>query len=229
MHWFRYTCFASTQPPRHLNKLRWLSSPKGVSKLLFLSIIFFFLASCSLKYSETVNSEDTVPEFVFEDTNLVRYENNRPTLELSAGSLEQYKNTDETYGKDVSFKAYSDAGEVETEGSCGIIFTDSEKKTYELYDDINLYNVPENVRFYANMLKWNGNTEQLISGRSDMVKIEKDDTIMRGNGFTASGISKTFSFRGNITGTIETSDDEKNEDNAEIPVAENGAAIENAE
>ena len=229
MHWFRYTCFASTQPPRHLNKLRWLSSPKGVSKLLFLSIIFFFLASCSLKYSETVNSEDTVPEFVFEDTNLVRYENNRPTLELSAGSLEQYKNTDESYGKDVNFKAYNDAGEVETEGSCGIIFADSEKKTYELYDDINLYNVPENVRFYANMLKWNGNTEQLISGRSDMVKIEKDDTIMRGNGFTASGISKTFSFRGNIPGTIESSDDEKNEDNAEIPVAENGAAIENAE
>ena len=187
-----------------------------ISKIVFscfLSIIFFFLASCSLKYSETVNSEDTVPEFVFEDTNLVRYENNRPTLELSAGSLEQYKNTDETYGKDVNFKAYNDAGEVETEGSCGIIFADSEKKTYELYDDINLYNVPENVRFYANMLKWNGNTEQLISGRSDMVKIEKDDTIMRGNGFTASGISKTFSFRGNITGTIETSDDEKNEDN----------------
>ena len=40
-----------------------------------------------------------------------------------------------------------------------------------------------------------------------MVKIEKDDTIMRGSGFSASGISKSFSFRGNITGTIETSDD----------------------
>ena len=211
-----------------------LDGNSHVMQNLFQHLIFcfsscFFIFSCSLKYSETVNSEDTVPEFVFEDTNLVRYENNRPTLELSAGSLEQYKNTDESYGKDVSFKAYNDAGEVETEGSCGIIFADSEKKTYELYDDINLYNVPENVRFYANMLKWNGNTEQLISGRSDMVKIEKDDTIMRGNGFTASGISKTFSFRGNITGTIETSDDEKNEDNAEIPVAENGAAVGNAE
>ena len=41
-----------------------------------------------------------------------------------------------------------------------------------------------------------------------MVKIEKDDTIMRGSGFSASGISKTFSFRGNITGTIETTDDD---------------------
>ena len=178
-------------------------------RIACLSLIFFslFFFSCSLKYSETVNSEDTVPEFIFEETNLVRYENNKPTLELSAGTLEQYKNNDETYGKDVTFKAYNNAGEVETEGSCGIIFADSGKKTYELYDDINLYNVPENMRFYANMLKWNGNTEQLISGRGDMVKIEKDDTIMRGSGFSASGISKTFSFRGNITGTIETSDE----------------------
>ena len=62
-------------------------------------------------------------------------------------------------------------------------------------------------------LKWNGQTEQLTSGRSDMVKIEKDDTIMRGSGFTASGISKTFSFRGNITGTIET--DGESEESAE--------------
>ena len=182
--------------------------------LQYLFIIFSFLiASCSLKYSETVNSEDVVPEFIFEETKLVRYEKNKPTLELTAGTLEQYKNADETYGKDVSFTAYNDNGETETEGSCGIIYADTEKKIYELYDDINLYNVPEKMRFHANVLKWNGQTEQLTSGRSDMVKIEKDDTIMRGSGFTASGISKTFSFRGNITGTIETDGD--SEENAE--------------
>ena len=189
-----------------------LKKSNRISSLCALCLLF---SSCSLKYSETVNSEDTVPEFIFEETNLVRYENNKPTLELSAGSLEQYKNNDETYGKDVTFKAYNDAGEVETEGSCGIIFADSGKKLYELYDDINLYNVPENMRFYANMLRWNGNSEQLTSGRSDMVKIEKDDTIMRGSGFTASGISKTFSFRGNITGTIETSDENEESENVE--------------
>ena len=178
-----------------------------------LLIFTIFLTSCSLKYSETVNSEDVVPEFIFEETKLVRYENNKPTLELTAGTLEQYKNADETYGKDVTFAAYNDKGETETEGSCGIIYADTEKKIYELYDDINLYNVPEKMRFHANMLKWNGQTEQLTSDRSDMVKIEKDDTIMRGSGFTASGISKTFSFRGNITGTIET--DGESEESAE--------------
>ena len=32
---------------------------------------------------------------------------------------------------------------------------------------------------------------------------------MRGSGFSASGISKKFSFRGNITGTIETNDEKE--------------------
>ena len=112
--------------------------------------------------------------------------------------------------------AYDDEGKVETEGSCGIIFADTGKKLYELYDDINLYNSEENMRFYANALRWNGRTEQLTSGRGDMVKIEKDDTIMRGSGFTASGISKTFSFRGNITGTIETSDENSEEESENV-------------
>ena len=163
-----------------------------------------------------------MPEFVFEDTKLVRYEKSDSTLELSAQALEQYKNSNETYGRNVEFISYDKEGNVETEGSCGILFADTGKKLYELYDGIELYNAPEKMRFYADALKWNGRSEQLTSGRGDMVRIEKDDTVMRGSGFTASGVSKSFSFRGNITGTIETSDEEAAE-----PYESDGA--ENAE
>ena len=148
-----------------------------------------------------------MPEFVFEETKMVRYENQKPSLEVEAEMLEQYKNSNETYGKNISFISYDKEGKTETEGSCGIIFADTGKKVYELYDNISVYNTPEKMRFSANVLKWDGHTEQLTSGRSDMVKIEKDDTIMRGSGFSASAVSKNFSFRGNITGTIETTDD----------------------
>ena len=75
---------------------------------------------------------------------------------------------------------------------------------YISYED---YNVEEEMRFYANILRWNEKTEQLTSGRSDMVKIEKDDTSIRGSGFSADGVSKQFSFSGNVTGNIETSED----------------------
>lgn len=120
---------------------------KKSSRISSLCIVFILLSSCSLKYTETVHSEDKVPEFVFEDTKLVRYENTEPTLEVTAGTLEQYKNSNETYGKKIAFTAYDKKGQVETEGSCGILFADSGKKLYELYDDIELYNAPERFVF----------------------------------------------------------------------------------
>ena len=178
-----------------------------ISSFLYFPIILFSV-SCSLKYSETVNSEDKVPEFVFEETDMIRYESNRPTLEVTAGVLEQYKESNASYAKDISFKAYDKKGKLTTEGSCGLLYADTDKKIYQLYDDINLYNADEKMRFYANSLMWNERTEQLISGRGDMVKVEKDDTVIRGSGFSASGISKAFSFKGNVVGTIETTEEE---------------------
>ena len=151
---------------------------------------------------------------------MTRYENKKPTLEMSAEVLEQYKDTNETYGKNISFASYDDDGELSTEGSCGLLHADSDKKIYELYDNISLYNVEEKMRFYANVLKWNEKTEQLTSGRGDVVKIEKDDTMIRGVGFSSTGISKQFSFRGNVTGTIETDDDKDKTDDKEK--ADNG-------
>ncbi len=233
--WFRVSTsstndyFASTLPPRHLSKLRWLSSLKGVSKPLFVSILFIFLTSCSLKYSESVNPEDHVPEFVFENTAMTRFEESRPTFEMQSEVLEQYKNNKETYGKNLKFSAYDKEGKISTQGECGMLYADTDKKVYELYDNVQLYNVEEEMRFYANILRWNEKTEQLTSGRSDMVKIEKDDTTIRGSGFSADGVSKQFSFSGNVTGNIETSEDsgesleseqteqiEKNEQNEQV-------------
>ena len=176
--------------------------------LLFLSLLSF---SCSLKYRENIDVGDRVPEFVFEDSSMVRYEDNKPTFEMSAEVLEQYNGNKESYGKNVNFSARDKKGQVTTEGSCGILYVDSDNKVYELYDDIELNNLEEKTRFYADVLRWNEKSEQLTSGRGNMVKIEKDDTIIRGSGFSASGISKQFSFRGNVTGDIETSDDKESD------------------
>ncbi len=139
---------------------------------------------------------------------MTRYENKKTTLEMSAEALEQYKDTNETYARNITFSSFDKDGKLSTEGTCGLLHADSDKKIYELYDEISLYNVEEKMRFYANVLRWNEKTEQLTSGRGDVVKIEKDDTMIRGVGFSSTGISKQFSFRGNVTGTIETDDDE---------------------
>ena len=55
------------------------------------------------------------------------------------------------------------------------------------------------------------------------MRVEKDDTVMEGKGFAASGISKTFSFSGGVTGDIDTSDNKSENADEESDDAEGRA------
>ena len=178
---------------------------------LLISAFLIFYSSCSLKYDETVNAEETNPEFVFTHAKMIRYKDGNESVKVYADSIEQYKDSDITYGKNVSFTTYDDEHKVETEGSCGYLYADSEKEIYELYDGIKLYNKAQNTNFFANMLKWNGKSEQLTGGKRDTARIEKDGTIIYGTGFSASGVSKTFNFSGTVSGEIEAKDKESDD------------------
>lgn len=176
-------------------------------KLKYLIPAFFIilLSGCSLKYAETPVVDDKVPEFLFKDASMTRYQDNKVLVELNAEQLEQYRNTSENYGKKVSFTSYNEKdGKVDTKGSCDYIYADSDREIYELYDNIELVNYSDEMKVSANVLKWDGKTEQLTGGRGDSVVVEKEDTKLKGTGFSASGVSKSFSFRGNVSGSIET-------------------------
>ena len=177
-----------------------------MKKIGFLSFSAILLLSCSLKYSDTADVDDIVPELSFTNTKITRYEDDRVTVEMSADSVEQYKDSSESYAQNLSFTAYDSDNEIATKGSCGYLFADTSRELYELFSGIELYNYSDNTNFFADILRWNKKTEQLTSGVNSVVKVEKDDTIMEGKGFAASGISKTFSFSGGVTGDIDTSD-----------------------
>lgn len=182
-----------------------------MKKALFLLSLTFVFFSCSIKYEDVINTEEATPELVFQNTKMSRYENDKLTVEMKAELLEQYKNSTETYGKNLSFSAYDKEGQLSTQGSCGLIMADTDKELYELYDNIELINNSEKIKFFANVLKWNSKTEQLIGGKGDMVQVEKEDAIIRGTGFSASGVSKSFSFRGTVTGEIESNAEKETE------------------
>ena len=179
--------------------------------LIFTAVILLF-AGCSLKYEEGVNAEERNPEFIFYDTTIMRYEDSKKTAEIHAEQLEEYKDSNEIYAKNVSFKLYNTSNNVDTEGFCGLLNADSSKELYELYDGIKLFNKKNNTNFRADVLRWNGKTEQLTGGRTDMVRLEKDGTVIVGSGFSASGISGKFNFTGSVSGDIET--DTKKQDNS---------------
>lgn len=125
---------------------------------------------------------------------------------MRARTLEQYKGGS-TYADSVSFTAYADDGSAETEGSCGLVAFDSKQKIYSLYDGIELTNEPRGVTISADELRWDGNTEQLTSRRTDTITMKKNGTVVRGSGFSASGVSNCFVFTGAVSGTVETDED----------------------
>lgn len=183
-----------------------------------ISSLFIFL-SCSLKYSQSYQDESNVPEFIFTDAVYTKYEDDAKKLSLSAGVLEQYKEGNSMYARDVSFQLLKKTGEIETEGSCKLLSANSDEEKYTLYDDIKIKNFDENLEVTAGSIRWNGKSEQLTSSRNDMVTIKKGDTTMQGSGFSASAISKKFAFTGVITGEFEKNEDSGNNSKEEVSVS----------
>ena len=163
---------------------------------------------CSLKYSEdTHNIEDKEPEFIFSGAEFKRYENSKNKVSMSAQKLEQYKGGIKTYADNVNFTIMKDDGNIDTEGSCGLLSSDSQAQKYSLYNGIQIFNHSRNVQIKADQLRWNGKNEQLTSGRNDTITITKEGTTIRGSGFSASGVSNEFAFSGAVSGTVDTNDE----------------------
>lgn len=171
---------------------------------------FFLWLGCSLHYTSYTNDDSGEPELVFSGVNFNRYEDNKKTLELNAEKMEQYKDN-AVYAKDLGFSIIED-GEVKTRGKCALLNADTDKKVYILNDSIEVENIKDELVVDAKNLKWDGQTEQLTSGRNDVVSINKGNTHITGSGFSASGVSKTFSFTGVITGETNTKDDDDKQD-----------------
>jgi LPS export ABC transporter protein LptC len=171
----------------------------------------FLLFSCSVKYEESVRAESVVPEFTFTNVDLNRYESNKLTVKFTAEKLEQYKNSSESFAKNIEFSSYNKKNELTTEGSCNLLAANTDTEIYTLFDNIQVSSKEDNVKFYSDSLKWNAKTEQLTSGKSNTVKIQKDDATIYGSGFSASGVSKSFSFSGSVSGEIITKDNSEND------------------
>ncbi|MCQ2583217.1 MAG: hypothetical protein MJ160_04855 [Treponema sp.] len=186
--------------------MQFLQKKKG---FFLFALITIFISSCSLKYDDdAVAAGKQNPELIFKNTKFSRFEDNLCTAEVSAELIEKYKNKNAVYASGVEFSTFKEPGEdgesVSNTGSCGLLFADSNSEIYELFNGIKLYSNDFGAHFYANSLKWNGVNQQLIGDRRDTVRVEKDDMIIFGTGFSASAISGTYKFSGTVTGEMTT-------------------------
>ena len=206
----RFAAYPSTSAIYGFHRSR--TKPLMKNALLFIPVVLLF--GCSLKYGTTYQDESNVPEFIFTDATFTKYEDDAKKLNLSASVLEQYSEGNSMYAKDVSFQLLKKDGTIETEGSCGLLAANSDEEQYTLFDGITIKNQEEDLLVSADTLHWNGKSEQLTSSRNDMVSIKKGKTELHGSGFSASAVSKKFSFTGVITGNFS---DEVAEESVEEP------------
>lgn len=206
--------------------------------IFFTLFCFLAFGACSLRYDSFSHDESGEPELIFTDAAFSRYEDNKKTLTLEAGRLEQYKGGSNVYAKDLSFTLIKD-GEEKTKGKCGLLAADTDAKKYMLSNSIEVEQIDDDLVMNAKSLKWDGNSEQLVAARNDVVTIKKGNTLIQGSGFSASGISKKFSFTGVITGETRTKKDkhkngeakegeeaEENEEAEEAKVIDEGVPVE---
>ena len=174
-------------------------------------------ASCSLDYGKEESTEASVPEFTFTGVHFVRVEAKKRTMQIDAEKMEQYKSDGSSYAREAAFKTFDKSEKTDTEGSCGLVALDVNNERYKLYDGIAINIISQETKLYAETLQFNGKTEQLTD---DLVSVERKNAVVSGRGFSASGVSRTFSFLSDVTGSANVDDGEAEPDDEQALAGE---------
>lgn len=189
--------------------------------VFFLLFVIFSFNSCSLKYDDEETISESSPEFTFTGLEMNRIEDKKLTATLTAAKLEQYRDEDAMYAKNVIFNLLDDNNKILVTGSCGLLEANSETEQYYLYDNVEVNSYEQNLAVKAENIKWDNKTEQLVCGESDTVIIStnenetsdeyvqpknKSSTRLQisGTGFSASGTTLSYGFANPIEGMILT-------------------------
>ena len=156
---------------------------------------------CSLKYQSDVRAEQNVPQLRLENAVYKKYAGNKKNIELKSSVFEQYKGINRSYARDVEFVIYDSDLNPKSTGKTAIISADTKDQIYTLYDGIEFKDTAQNIKIKGDSLKWNGNTEQLVSAKDREITIEKDNLKITGKDFSASAVSNTFLFSSSVRGS----------------------------
>lgn len=195
-------------------------------RFLLLALSIFPLAACSLSYKVEEPQVSHIPELVFTDVEYLDYEDGKVSMMMKSSQLEQYRDDSALYGRAVSFSTYNQGGELSARGSSQMISVNTSDKQYSLLGDVFIDSIQDDMMVRTQSLRWDGVGEQLVSGTSDTLELvrgsrgvdsaqqdasrqsqEAESTSrieMTGIGFSASAVSRSFQFSGEVTGTIYT-------------------------
>lgn len=161
------------------------------------------LASCSFNYAEGDGEGKTLPEMVMVDAAARRYEASRVRIEFRARTLEVYDSDKVWAAEGASFKEYdsSGSGDVRAEGTAGVLVIDDGSGIYSLGRGASFRVSDGDFAMNASDLRWSKGDNALAGPEDGLVEVrERDGTTVRGTGFFADTLRRSYRFSGQISG-----------------------------
>lgn len=156
--------------------------------------------SCSLEYRRVTDTEEKIPQIVFENLKMIQYSNNQKKLDLETLKLEQYKNSSIVFAENVKFNLYNLNNEITTFGNANLVSVDTEKENFQFFDKFEFLDKSQDIKISGSSLKWDSETEQIVSEKKSKITLSMEDLTITGKDFSASSISNTFLFSDSVYG-----------------------------
>ncbi len=179
-----------------------------------LGLAFALLASCSFNYDAASFNEkmsEQTPNVVLDDFEHCVVEDGAVIFRLNAKQASTYETLKETRLKDVSFAEFDPAtGEALTSGKSTDAKFFSATEDAEFSGEIQVYSKRNQVGLSGGYLYWNSKKKTLEGRRDRLISISKDDgSVVKGEGFSADAVKKSFAFSGHVSGTLVVPEDEE--------------------
>lgn len=194
-------------------------------RFTLLLIVTIILSSCSLNYGNVSDDDSWAPEFIFDNVRMTKIDLGKKDSVIKAVQMEQYRDMDAVFARNVTFIVYNDDEKISIEGTCGLLSADNDNDMYMLSGQVKVTSYEQDLQIESATLKWNNKTEQLSNGKDELVTIttglkhqnpeyadpekETENSLtMSGYGLAASGVSRTYTVYNKIEGTIITGNNE---------------------
>lgn len=183
--------------------MKWFSSP------VFGILLFATTAlSCSFDYRDEALTGEDAPEMVLREARASRYEKAVQSVVFTARTLEIYDADRIWAAETVRFTEYDDGGDrtVALEGSAQLLLINEKESVYSLGGGTEFFIRDDGLRVVASDLQWQTKLHRLYGPENGTVELIRDDgSSVRGTGFFADTLSRSYLFKRNFSGVI-TSD-----------------------
>ena len=178
------------------------------SMRLLLFIFVVLLSSCSMNSDNEITYD--APKIVFENATIIRYENTKKKLFVTAKLLESYPTREMFAGDTLYIVQFSNAPEQDAEikASAGTALLEITAKRYFLGGNVFVQTKSDNMTVASQNLFFDGNENMLYGAKGESVRVQLgDNTIITGTDFTANTLSQKFQFAQSVYGSSEFQSD----------------------